>query len=46
MDAIHAIDDKTNRMIKKAVGCPFNEIYLQRYFERGPFTSSFDSLII
>ena len=46
MVAIGVVDGKGDRMIKKATGCTFNEIYLQKYFERDPFTSSFDPLFI
>jgi hypothetical protein len=42
MVAIDAIDGKGDIIIKKATGCAFNEIYLQRFFERDPFASSFD----
>jgi hypothetical protein len=46
MVAIGVVDGKGDRMIKKATVCTFNEIYLQKYFERDPFTSSFDPLFI
>ena len=46
MVTIGVSDGKGDKIIKKATGYTFNEIYLQKYFERDPFASSFDPLFI
>jgi hypothetical protein len=45
MLAIGVVEGKGDRMIKKATGCTFNEIYLQKYLN-DPFASSSDPLFI